>query len=37
MWRLVWLYAIDVLLAAVYALLWVVVRVRRHRRHHRPL
>ncbi len=36
MWRLFWLYAIDVLLAAVYALLWVVQRVRRSWRHPRP-
>lgn len=37
MWRLFWLYAIDILVAAVYALLWVVVHVRRNRRPHQPL
>jgi len=37
MWRLFWIYTVDILLALAYAVLWVVIRVRRSLRRDRPL
>ncbi len=35
MWRLFWIYTVDILLAVAYAVLWVIARVRRGTRHGR--
>ncbi len=35
MWRLFWIYTVDVFLAVAYAVLWVIVRVRRSTQHDR--